>query len=278
MTLRGDCRTLSVISLPLDNDAGNSGGVASSDRSTAPEITEIPSSFLDATECTASLSDRYLVVAAQAGCRTAFNELWNLYSRRVYGTIFKIVNNPQDAEDALQESFLRAFLALESFEGRASFYTWLTRIAINSALGILRKHRCRPETSIDSTSRRDTERASEDFRDLTPDPEHILDQHQRRATLMQAIRKLPPNLRETVQELIAKDCSVKEVADRLNISQAAAKSRLYRARIRLSSLTATPSRRRTQTAVSGHSERLGDRLPGIGLMNPSDRSDTKKRL
>jgi RNA polymerase sigma-70 factor, ECF subfamily len=254
MTLRGDCRNLMVISLPLDNDAGKSGGVASSDRSAAPEIAETPISFLDAAEYTASLSDQYLVVAAQSGCRTAFNELWNLYSRRVYGTIFKIVKNPQDAEDALQDSFLRAFLALESFEGRANFYTWLTRIAINSALSILRKRRCRPETSIDSTSRQDADRASEDFRDLGPGPEHTFDQQQRRAKLMQAIGKLPTNLRETVQELLAEDCSVKEVADRLNISQAAAKSRLYRARIRLSSLAAAGHRPRTQAAVSGRSE------------------------
>jgi RNA polymerase sigma-70 factor, ECF subfamily len=266
MTLRGDCRTLMVISLPSDNDAGKLGGVASS---------EIPGSFLDAAKYTASLSDQDLVVAAQSGCRTAFNELWNLYSRRIYGTIFKIVKNPQDAEDALQDSFLRAFLALESFEGRASFYTWLSRIAINSALGILRKRRCRPETSIDSTSRQDAERASEGLRDLAPDPEHTFDQQQRRAKLMQAIGKLPTNLRETVQELLAEDCSVKEVANRLNISQAAAKSRLYRARIRLSSLTAACSRPRTQIAVSGRFESFRDRLPSIGPINPSDRNDIK---
>jgi RNA polymerase sigma-70 factor, ECF subfamily len=254
MTLRGDCRTLMVISLSRDNDAGKLGGAASSGRSAAREITEIPDSFLNEAKYTAPLSDQDLVVAAQSGCRTAFTELWNLYSRRIYGTIFKIVKNPQDAEDALQDSFLRAFLALDSFEGRASFYTWLSRIAINSALGILRKRRCRPESSMDSTSRQNAERASEDFRDLAPDPEHVFDQQQRRDKLMQAIGKLPTNLRETVQELLAEDCSVKEVADRLNISQAAAKSRLYRARIRLSSLAAARYRPRTQTAVSGPSE------------------------
>src|SRR5665213_3446900 len=101
---------------------------------------------------TASSKDKHLVLAAQSGCRAAFNELWNLYSRRIYRTLLGITNNPQDAEDALQDAFLRAFLALESFEGRANFYTWLTRIAINSALGILRKRRCRPETSIDTNS------------------------------------------------------------------------------------------------------------------------------
>ena len=185
---------------------------------------------------TASPSDQHLVVAARLGCRTAFNELCHRYSRRIYRTTFNITKNAQDAEDALQESFLRAFLALESFEGRASFCTWLTRIAINSALAMLRKRRCRPETSLDSTSRQEDEGGLAAFRDLAPDPEQIFGQQQRHAKLMQAIHKLPTDLREAVQARIAGDCSVKEVAYRLNISQAAAKSRLYRARTRLGSL------------------------------------------
>jgi RNA polymerase sigma-70 factor, ECF subfamily len=182
------------------------------------------------------LSDQCLILAAQSGCRSAFNELWDLYSRRVYRTILGITKNVQDAEDALQDAFLRAFVALESFEGRASFYTWLTRIAINSALGILRKHRSRPETSLNSTSQDGEESAPEELRDLALNPEQIFEQQQRHAKLMQAIHKLPTNLREAVQMRIAGDCSVKEVADQLNISQAAAKSRLYRASTRLGSL------------------------------------------
>ena len=188
---------------------------------------------------TAPPSDQHLVVAARSGCRTAFNELCHLYSQRIYRTIFSITKNAQDTEDALQESFLRAFLALESFEGRASFYTWLTRIAINSALGILRKRHCRPETSLDSTLPQEDEGGgSQDFRDLAPDPEQIFGQQQRHTKLMQAIHKLPTHLRQVVQTHITGDCSVKEVAHRLNISQAAAKSRLYRARTRLGLLIA----------------------------------------
>jgi RNA polymerase sigma-70 factor, ECF subfamily len=187
---------------------------------------------------TAPPSDQHLVVAACSGCRTGFNELCDLYSRRIYRTIFSITKNAQDAEDALQESFLRAFLALGSFEGRASFYTWLTRIATNSALAMLRKRRCRLENSLDSTSQQEDEGGLEDFRDLAPDPEQIFGERQRHAKLMQAIHELPTDLREAVQVRITGDCSVKEVAYRLNISQAAAKSRLYRARTRLGLLIA----------------------------------------
>ena len=135
----------------------------------------------------------------------------------------------------MQDSFLRAYLALESFEGRASFYTWLTRIAINSALGMLRKRHRRPEISLDSTSRQEEETAPEELRDVSPNPEQIFEEQQRHAKLVKAIHKLPPSLRETVQSHLAGDCSVKEIAYRLNISQAAAKSRLYRARTRLAS-------------------------------------------
>ena len=187
---------------------------------------------------TASSKDQDLVFAARSGCRQAFNELWDLYSRRVYRTLLGVTNNPQDAEDALQDAFLRAFLAIESFEGRANFYTWLTRIAINSALGILRKRRCRPETSLDPSSQREDEGPQEEFRDLAPDPEQIYAEREEREKLMQAIQRLPPQLRKATQARMTENCSVKELACRLNISEAAAKSRLHRARIMLGSLTA----------------------------------------
>jgi RNA polymerase sigma-70 factor, ECF subfamily len=203
---------------------------------------------------TAPLSDQHLVVAARSGCRSAFNELWNLYSHRVYKTVFNITKNKQDAEDALQDSFFRAFLSLESFEGRSSFYSWVTRIAINSALGTLRKRRCRPEASHNPAFQQEDEGAPREVIDLAPDPEQMCDQHQRCARLMQAIQRLPTSLQEAVQTRMTENCSVKEVASRLNISESAAKSRLYRARTRLGSSTTARYGPRAQTAVSGCSE------------------------
>jgi RNA polymerase sigma-70 factor (ECF subfamily) len=254
MAFRDDYSTLMANPLPLENDADKSDGAAISHGRAPSMIREMSGAFHDTSEHAASLSDRCLVLAARSGCQMAFGKLWNLYSRRVYRTIVNIVKNPQDAEDALQDSFLRAFLALESFEGRSSFYSWLTRIAINSALAMLRKRRYRPETSLDSTSLQDAEPTSEYLRDLAPDPEHICYQQQRRAQLMLMIGKLPTNLREAVQRSIAEDCSVKEVAYRLNISQAAVKSRLYRARTRLSSLAAAHHGPKGRTAVCGRTE------------------------
>jgi RNA polymerase sigma-70 factor (ECF subfamily) len=203
---------------------------------------------------TAPPSDHHLVVAARSGCRSAFNELWNLYSQRVYRTVFHITKNRQDAEDALQDSFFRAFLSLDSFEGRSSFYSWVTRIAINSALGMLRKRRCRPEASYNPGFQQEDEAAPREVIDLAPDPEQTYDQHQRCARLMRAIQKLPMSLQEAVQTRMTENCSVKEVASRLNISESAAKSRLYRARTLLGSSTTARYGPRGQTAVSSYSE------------------------
>jgi RNA polymerase sigma-70 factor, ECF subfamily len=185
-----------------------------------------------------SSKNQRVVLAAQSGCRTAFSDLWDLYSRRVYRTLLGIMKNPHDAEDALQDAFLRAYLAIGDFEGRANFYTWLTRIAINSALGILRKRRCRPETSLDATLRLEDDSPRVDFRDSARNPEQIYAEHEERENLKQAIQRLPLGLRNAIQMQVSGDCSVKELACRLNISEAAAKSRLHRARIMLASLTA----------------------------------------
>src|SRR5580698_4410370 len=123
----------------------------------------------------------YLVSAAQAGSSAAFGELRNIYSRRVYRKLLTITKNREDAEDALQDAFMRAYLALHTFEGRSSFYSWLTRIAINSALIILRKRRARPEISFDNPSETQDETSGFEFRDAGPSPEHICLHRQRYA-------------------------------------------------------------------------------------------------
>jgi len=199
----------------------------------------IPTSFRSSaceTDYPATRRDQRLVLDAQAGCRAAFNELWNLYSRRVFRTVLNITKNTQDAEDAMQDSFLRAFLAFKTFEGRSSFYSWITRIAINSALGILRKRRNHPEVSLTPVSQWHDDGTPLDFKDSSPDPEESYDQSQRSLKLLRAVHRLPGNLRDAVEALLAEECSVKEVANRLQISEAAAKSRLFRARNRLGSL------------------------------------------
>ena len=103
-----------------------------------------------------AMDDDLLVEAAQAGQEWAFVELCTRYSKRVFNTIYGVTKNREDAEDALQDSMMRAFLHLKQFDGRSSFATWFTRIGINSALMILRKKRIRLETSMDATAEGET--------------------------------------------------------------------------------------------------------------------------
>jgi RNA polymerase sigma-70 factor (ECF subfamily) len=174
-----------------------------------------------------------LVSAAKAGSTAAFAELREIYSVRVYRQLFAITKNREDAEDALQDAFLRAFLALHTFEGRSSFYSWLSRIAINSALIILRKRRARPEVSFDRSSELEEESSAFEVKDLGPSPEQICLHRQRCGLMLRAIRRLQPRLRQVIEMHMRQDWSIKEIAQALEISEAAVKSRLFRARVRL---------------------------------------------
>jgi DNA-directed RNA polymerase specialized sigma24 family protein len=88
-----------------------------------------------------AMADELLVAAAQGGREWAFTELCKRNSKRVFSTVYRVTKNREDAEDALQDATMRAFLHLDKFDGRSSFATWFTRVAINSALMILRKKR-----------------------------------------------------------------------------------------------------------------------------------------
>jgi RNA polymerase sigma-70 factor (ECF subfamily) len=201
-----------------------------------------------------SIRSEYLVCAAQAGSSAAFAELREIYSQRVYRQILGITKNREDAEDALQDAFLRAYLALHKFEGRSSFYSWLTRIAINSALMILRKRRKRPEVSIDYPNETGDESRGTEFRYAGPSPEVICLQRQRCLRMLRSISNLQPRLRDVLELRLTHDCSVKEIAQTLEISEAAVKSRLSRARSRLTaSRTFRCADGRSQSMPGSHS-------------------------
>jgi RNA polymerase sigma-70 factor, ECF subfamily len=179
-------------------------------------------------------TDNDVVSAAWADSPEAFRKLPSLYSRRLYKIIAAITKNPQDAEDALQDTFLRAYRAIQTFEGRSNIYTWLTRIAVNSALMILRKRRVRPEVLFDLQPDPQLETFSFEIKDSAPNPEEVYDLDQRQLTTLSAIRRLNPHLRVPLQMRLLHGRSLKEISRALNISEAAVKARLYRARQRVS--------------------------------------------
>jgi RNA polymerase sigma-70 factor (ECF subfamily) len=195
-----------------------------------------------------AIRDRQLVTEAQAGSSESFAQLECLYRRKLYNTVVAITGNREDAEDALQDTFLRAYLALHRFEGRSSVYSWLTRIAINSALMILRRRRAHPEVYFDSHSEERDGNHPLEVKDAALNPEQMWAHQQRWTNMLYAIERLDPKLRAPIQVLLARECSMNEIAQTLDITVAAVKARLHRARRRLTSTRLM--RRPERTAVS----------------------------
>jgi RNA polymerase sigma-70 factor (ECF subfamily) len=175
-----------------------------------------------------------IVAAAQAGSPAAFGEIHSIYSGRLYQTILSITRNPHDAEEALQETFLRAYVAIKTFEGKSKIYTWLTRIAINCALMILRKQRIRTEVLFAPQPDERFETIAFEVKDSAPNPEELCILHQHRRRTLRAIRRLGPRLQAPIRMQIVRGWSIGEISRALHISESAVKSRLYRARLWLS--------------------------------------------
>ena len=183
-------------------------------------------------------SDNF-ILALQAGVPGAFAELYETSSRRLHHAIFAITRNHQDTEDALQETFLRVHLKINTFEGRSSIYSWLTRIAINSALMVLRRRRSQHEILFDphpeaQSAHVPTNTVALEIRDSAPDPEQSYDSRQCAFKLLHAIERLDPKLQTPILMRAILGSSVEEIARAMEISEAAVKSRLHRARRRLS--------------------------------------------
>jgi RNA polymerase sigma factor (sigma-70 family) len=179
-----------------------------------------------------SMTDEGLIAAAQSGQEWAFVELCARSSKRTFSSIYSVTRNREDAEDALQDSMLRAFKNLRQFDGRSSFATWFTRIGINSALMILRRKRVRPETSMDVTAEEESWRYWQISQHSTDPEKHYLGRERSRH-LKRAIGQLPTSLRVVIEQGQMKGHSTKQIADHMGISVPAAKSRLARARAAL---------------------------------------------
>jgi RNA polymerase sigma-70 factor (ECF subfamily) len=173
------------------------------------------------------MSDEALVAGAKMGHGRFFDELHERHRERMSRVALRITRHREDAQDAVQESFLNAYVHLKKFDGRARFSTWLTHIAINAALMKIRKNRSSREVRVE-----DGEEAVEP-RDCTPNPEEICARTEQKAALRDAIAKLRPTLRNVVELHDLQECSLPETAEALGISVAAAKGRLFHARTAL---------------------------------------------
>ena len=179
------------------------------------------------------MSDEVLVAAAKLGNGTVFNELHKRHAERMLRVAQRITRHREDAEDAVQESFLSAYLHLKSFDGRARFKTWLTRIVINAALMKVRKNRISHEIPLESSEKSFDFGTKHNLETCWRNPEEICANAERNATLKDAIGKLRPSLRIAVQLYQLQELSLHETAKALGISTAAAKGRLFHARAAL---------------------------------------------
>jgi RNA polymerase sigma-70 factor (ECF subfamily) len=173
-------------------------------------------------------TDEVLVAAAKLGDHLAFLELWTRHSNKAFKTAYRITGNRDDAEDAFQDAWMKAYVHLNTFDGRAQFSTWLTRIATNSSLMILRTKRAHPENSMEIRDG-DTWQNWE-IVDQMKNAEELYAAHERLERLRQTISRLQPSLRNVLEIHHSNDSSLKEVSEFAGISVAATKSRLSRAK------------------------------------------------
>src|SRR5215469_14147647 len=189
--------------------------------------------------------EELLVASAKEGDEQAFATLWSRHSKIVLRKALRITGNYADAEDAVQDAFLKAFVHLKSFDQRSKFSTWVVRVAINSALTILRRKRAHPEALVGSFA---TE-ASWELADQRPNFEDQYCRHELQNRLDMAIRALPKIFREVTLLYHARDHSIAEIAGLIGISVAATKSRLFRAR---TALRAEMMRPEAHVQTTGH--------------------------
>ncbi len=180
-----------------------------------------------------SADDKRLIAACLEGDPTAFGALVRRHQDRLFNTVYRMVGNAEDAQDVVQEAFLHAYQALDSFKGDSLFFTWLYRIAVNAAISLKRKQRAvlRLDTGPDG---------EQGLEPLDPSvvnrPGHALEQAEQERRIQQALLRLSPEHRAV---LIMKDMEGQKyeaMAEVLQVPVGTVRSRLHRARIELREL------------------------------------------
>jgi RNA polymerase sigma-70 factor (ECF subfamily) len=190
---------------------------------------------IDQSEATiASFSDlgaeEALVTAAKRGDGRAFEMLVKRHEARILALALRYTRVREDAEDVVQKSFQKAFVHLHRFEGKSRFFTWLSRIAINEALMLLRKKRASPEVPIEESTTMEETSLTLDLPDSDPSPEENCLHEERKRILSAAIKQLTPRKRKAIELRELGELSTTETARKLGLSITAVKARLFHAR------------------------------------------------
>ncbi len=174
-----------------------------------------------------------LVTQARTGDAKAFNDLINKYERKIFRLAQHITQNREDAEDVLQETFLKAYEHLDQFQGNSKFYTWIVRIAVNQALMKLRKRKSDRTVSMDEGIDTGEDIVVREIAAWDEDPEQRYSRDEINDILSQAVDSLAPAYRTVFVLRDVEELSTEETAEALDLSVPAVKSRLLRARLQL---------------------------------------------
>jgi RNA polymerase sigma-70 factor (ECF subfamily) len=177
--------------------------------------------------------DDTVVLAAKSGDEQAFGSLVQRYQPKIFAVALRYTRIPQDAEDVVQQTFQKAFIHLHRFEGKSSFSTWLTRIAINEALMFLRRGRALREVSLDDSRTDETDARPLEIPDSGPDPEMSYLQREGAQVLSAAIDNLTLRMRTAIELRELAELSTRETARRMGVSVAAVKARIFHGRSKL---------------------------------------------
>ena len=178
--------------------------------------------------------DLALVQAVRTGDMSAFEKLLRKYDRKLLRIALNVLHNVEDAEDAVQEAFVKAYQKLDQFRADAKFSTWLTRIVLNQSFMKLRKQRTAREQSIDTDFHEKSGNGlSFDLADWAPNPEQLYTAGEFRQILIKCLRTLPPGQRSVFILRDIEGLSTLDAAEILHLTQTTVKSQLSRARLEL---------------------------------------------
>jgi RNA polymerase sigma-70 factor (ECF subfamily) len=190
-------------------------------------------SAIPTTPLPAGFDETALVAKAKAGDAQAFTDLVNQYERKIYRLAKHITQNDEDAEDVLQETFLKAYEHLDNFQGNSKFYTWIVRIAVNESLMKLRKRKGDRTVPLDEPVDTGEEMVTREIAVWDDNPEQRYSREEIQEILDKAVEGLKPDFRTVFILRDIEELSTEETAETLGISVPAVKSRLLRARLAL---------------------------------------------
>lgn len=192
------------------------------------KVIQFPAAAARATDPVA-IEEARLVALAREGDTESFTVLVKQYERKIFRLTLRITGNQEDAADASQEAFMKAYANLKMFHGDSRFYTWLARIAVNEALTKLRKRLSHKQISLDD----ENNTLTYEITDYGDNPEQKYAKTELQEIMAEAINGLTPALRMVLLLQYLEDCTSEQIARRLGLSVPAVKSRLMRARLKL---------------------------------------------